>query len=55
MMKTASLKHKEQLCQEDPNSIHPHLQQEYRISYVPDPETIYVVKPKSELNYDLHA
>lgn len=54
-MKAAGLKHKEQLCAEEPEAIHPYIQDKYRIPYVTDPDKIYVMRPEGELNYDLYA
>lgn len=54
-MKDSALKHKQQLCHEDPSSIHPHMRNDYRISYITSPNKMYVMKPEAEIDYDLYA
>jgi hypothetical protein len=54
-MRNSALKHKEQLCKDDPASIHPHMKHNYRISYITSPEKFYVMKPEAEINYDLYS
>jgi hypothetical protein len=53
-MRNSALKHKEQLCSEDPGSIHPHCRDKYRIAYTTSPDKFFVMKPEAEIDYDMH-
>jgi len=54
-MRNKALKHKLQLCAKDPGSIHPHMTDEYRITYLTSTNKLIVMKPEAEIDYDLHA
>lgn len=54
-MRNNAHKHKVQLCEKDPASIHPHMNEDYRIQYITSTNKLIVMKPEAEIDYDLHA